>query len=100
MSYCFEYVFAMPTCLLQPVLAEAVDYFFGDAARVPASTNMHDRLMDLLLTALTFSMEDPGMITASDPRKRIQSLTCLLIACGWSCRHACWRVVRLAPRSF
>ncbi len=44
----------------QPVLAEAVDYFFGDTARVPASTNLHDRMMDLLLTALSFSLDDPG----------------------------------------
>jgi hypothetical protein len=51
------------------VLAEAVDYFFGDGARVPASTNMHDRLADLLLTALTFSMEDPGALITRGARE-------------------------------
>lgn len=35
-------------------------YFFGDSARVPAATNLHDRLMDLLLTTLSFSLDDPG----------------------------------------
>lgn len=49
-------------CPAQPVLSEAVDYFFGDMARVPASTNIHDRLMDLLLTTLSFSLEDPGAL--------------------------------------
>lgn len=43
------------------MLTEAVDYFFGEKACVPASTNLHDRLMDLLLTALSFSLDDPGV---------------------------------------
>ena len=49
--------------VLQPVLVDAVDYFFGADARVPAATNLHDRLMDLLLTAMSFSLEDPSEYT-------------------------------------
>lgn len=38
-----------------------MDAFFGQGSgRVPPSTNLHDRLADLLLTALAFAADDPG----------------------------------------
>ncbi len=49
-------------------MGESVDFFFGDAARVAPSTNLHDRLADLLLTAMAFAADDPG---GRPPRRRL-----------------------------
>ena len=42
----------------QDTLMEGVTYYFGGGA---AAMNMHERLADLLLMGLSFSMEDPGL---------------------------------------
>lgn len=57
------YLLATAVSLLavQPAMQETVEAFFGDGGgRVPPGTNLHDRLADLLLTALAFAAEDPG----------------------------------------
>lgn len=41
---------------------DSVNYYFGGGA---AAMNLHERLADLLLMELSFSMEDPGI--ASQP---------------------------------
>ena len=43
---------------LQDTLMEGVKHYFGGGA---AAMNLHERIADLLLMQLSFSMEDPGM---------------------------------------
>ena len=49
----------IPDCLLglQDTLMEGVKHYFGGGA---AAMNLHERIADLLLMQLSFSMEDPG----------------------------------------
>lgn len=45
---------------LQDTLEESVQHYFGGGA---AAMNLHERLADLLLMELAFSMEDAGKLT-------------------------------------
>ena len=42
---------------VQETLLDGVNFYFGGGA---AAMNLHERLADLLLMELSFSMEDPG----------------------------------------
>lgn len=50
----FSCKFILPS---QDTLMEGVKHYFGGGA---AAMNLHERIADLLLMELSFSMEDPG----------------------------------------
>ena len=52
---------------LQDTLMEGVKHYFGGGA---AAMNLHERIADLLLMELSFSMEDPGTAFALTPPLR------------------------------
>lgn len=65
-------------------MAETVDFFFGENAAVAPRTNLHDRLADLMLTALTFALDDPGTVQLPfiDQLPFVQSTMCKHCVCN------------------
>lgn len=54
---------------------DSVNYYFGGGA---AAMNLHERLADLLLMELSFSMEDPGTAAPLPRLKLLYSSSSLL----------------------
>ena len=77
--------------LMQTVMKHAVEHYFGGGSEL---LNMHERLADLLLIALSSSFEDAGdvlfllCLVPAQPA----SLLCVYHACSLQCLTAGWDV--------